>query len=121
MNHPQDRIVRMQVPLSPLIPGEPPSRIGPLQSLDIPYMLGQLASEILLRMRLCGSPWGLISVLSSYCQGLHVMLMELSKARYLAGPEFVPDGRRQPGSSGGQPRTSVDHPVDGPRNRERWV
>ena len=66
-------------------------RIRPSDSLDIRNMLEEINKSILITFDICGKPWSVVSVYSSYSPDIHLMLLETSPDRYLPGPERVPD------------------------------
>ncbi len=64
-------------------------RIRPQDSLDLKGMLREMKKSSVMGFDIDKKPWLLTSVYSSYTPDIHVMLLEASANRYIAGPEKI--------------------------------
>lgn len=84
------------IPLFPYLqPGRkkfrPTKRIRPRDSLNLKKMIKEINKSTIITLDINGKPWSVVSVYSSYSPDIHVMLVEASSNRCLAGPERIPD------------------------------
>ncbi|MGB8227051.1 MAG: hypothetical protein WCE45_09370 [Sedimentisphaerales bacterium] len=91
-----DKVKVLTIPLFPYLkPGrkklQPTKRIRPVDSLNLKKMIKEIDKSAITTLDIDGKPWSVVSVYSSYSPDIHVMLVETSSNRYLAGPERVPD------------------------------
>jgi len=94
MSHKNVRM--LTIPLFPYLqPGEKrprkTKRIRPADTLDISSLLKEIEKSTIITLEICGKPWSVVSVYSSYSPDVHVMLIEASPNRYLPGPEMIPE------------------------------
>lgn len=86
----------LEIPLAPLIlkgEDEPiiTERLRPYKTLNLKELVDEISLSSLFTEEIQGKPWSVISTVSPYSLDFHVMLMELSKDRYLPSLEYVFD------------------------------
>ena len=90
-----DKVKVLTIPLFPYLKlgrekPQPTKRIRPVDSLNLKKMIKEIDKSTIITLDIDGKPWSVVSVYSSYSPDIHVMLVEASSNRCLAGPERVP-------------------------------
>eukprot|EP00126_Sphaerothecum_destruens_P001536 Sdes_comp14953_c0_seq1m3668 len=64
-------------------------RLSEIDSIDLSKVIGQFQRDEIYTECFDGKKWSIVNVLSPYSDILHVMLIEMSKSRYLPSPESL--------------------------------